>query len=52
LVGVPLTEIDQCNRDFRQTGHTSYPLQEIDLETQLYIMKSWIWSVVERLAVA
>lgn len=26
-----LTEIDRCNREFKQTGHTSYSFQEIDL---------------------
>ncbi len=45
LVEASLTEIDQCNRDVKQTGHTSYLFQEIDLETQLRIMKSWILSV-------
>ena len=46
LVEASLTEIDQCNRDFKQTGSTSYSFQEIDLDTQLYIMKSWVWSVL------
>lgn len=47
LTGASLTEIDQCNRDVKQTGQTSYSFQEIDLDTQLRIMKSWIWSVVD-----
>jgi Zinc carboxypeptidase len=45
-----LTEIDQCNRDFKQTGRTSYSFREIDLDTQLHIMKSWVLSVAERVA--
>ncbi len=47
-----LTEIDQCNREFKLTGHTNYSFQEIDLDTQLRIMKHWIWSVIERVAAA
>lgn len=51
LANASLTEIDRCNRKFKQTGHISYPFQEIDLNTQLHIMKGWILSVVERVAV-
>ena len=47
-----LTEIDQCNRDVKQTGQTHYSFQEINLESQLHIMRSWIWSVVDRVAAA
>lgn len=42
-----LTEIDQCNRDVKQTGRTSHLFQEIDLDTQLRIMKTWVWSVID-----
>ncbi|WP_155823577.1 M14 family zinc carboxypeptidase [Gloeocapsa sp. PCC 7428] len=52
LAEASLTEIDQCNRDFKETGRTNYSFQEIDLDTQLYIMKSWIWSVVEQVTAA
>jgi hypothetical protein len=52
LVGASLTEIDQCNREVKQTGRTSYSFQEIDLDTQLYIMRSWIWSVINIAAAA
>jgi hypothetical protein len=52
LVGASLAEIDQCNRDFKQTGHTTYSFQEIDLDTQLCIMERWIWSVIEHVAAA
>ncbi|WNZ25551.1 hypothetical protein HJG54_23685 [Leptolyngbya sp. NK1-12] len=52
LTEASLAEIDQCNRDVKQAGHTSYSFQEIDLDTQLYIMKSWIWSVVDIAAAA
>ena len=47
LIGASLAEIDQCNRDVQQIGHTSYEFQEINLDTQLRIMKSWIWSVID-----
>lgn len=52
LVEASLAEIDQCNRDVKQTGHTSYSFQEIDLDTQLLIMKSWILSVIDIAAAA
>jgi Zinc carboxypeptidase len=52
LAEASLTEIDQCNRDFKQTGCTNYSFQEIDLDTQLHIMKSWVWSVIEHVAAA
>jgi hypothetical protein len=52
LAEASLTEIEQCNRDFKQTGSTSYSFQEIDLETQLSIMTSWIWSVTDRVVAA
>jgi hypothetical protein len=48
LAEASLTEIEQCNRDFKQTGRSSYSFQEIDLETQLSIMTSWVWSVTDR----
>lgn len=41
-----LTEIDRCNQEVKQRGNTSYLFQEIDLDMQLRIMKSWIWSVI------
>ncbi|MBD2091084.1 hypothetical protein H6F67_14615 [Microcoleus sp. FACHB-1515] len=47
-----LAEIDQCNRVFKQTGHTNYSFQEIALDTQLRIMRSWIWSVIKNVAAA
>jgi hypothetical protein len=31
LSNVSLSEIEQCNREFKQTGRTSYPIQEISL---------------------
>jgi Zinc carboxypeptidase len=52
LAEASLPEIDQCNRDFKQTGGTNYSFQEIDLDTQLHIMKSWVWSVIEHVAAA
>jgi hypothetical protein len=52
LAEASLTEIDQCNRDFKQTGGTNYSFQEIDLDTQLHIMKSWVWSVIEHVTAA
>ncbi|MDJ0707036.1 MAG: M14 family zinc carboxypeptidase [Leptolyngbyaceae cyanobacterium MO_188.B28] len=52
LVEASLTEIDQCNRDFKQTGRTSYLFKEIHLDTQLCIMESWVWSVTEHVAAA
>lgn len=52
LAEVSLTVIEQCNRDFKQTGYTNYSFQEIDLDTQLHIIESWVWSVFERVAAA
>lgn len=52
LVEASLTEIDQCNRDVKQTGYTSYAFQEIDLDTQLRIMGNWVWSVADHVAAA
>jgi hypothetical protein len=52
LATASLSQIEQCNRDFRQTGSTSYSFQEIDLATQISIMTSWIWSVIDRVIVA
>jgi hypothetical protein len=52
LAEASLTEIDQCNRDFKQTGQVSYSFQEIDLDTQLRIMEEWIWSVINMIASA
>ncbi|MBD1853370.1 hypothetical protein H6F87_26005 [Cyanobacteria bacterium FACHB-502] len=50
LVEASLTEIDQCNRDVKQTGCTSYAFQEIDLDTQLHIMANWVWAVSDHVA--
>jgi Zinc carboxypeptidase len=50
LANTSLTEIDRCNSEFKQTGQTSYSFQEINLDTQLYILKSWIWSVLNEVA--
>ncbi|MBE9115425.1 hypothetical protein IQ249_05875 [Lusitaniella coriacea LEGE 07157] len=52
LAEASLAEIDQCNRDFKQTGRTSYSFQEIDLDTQLRIMENWVWTVTEQVAAA
>ena len=50
LAGASLAEIDQCNREVKQTGQTQYSFQEISLETQLHIMKTWIWLVCTQLS--
>ncbi|MBE9098684.1 M14 family zinc carboxypeptidase [Vacuolonema iberomarrocanum] len=50
LAQASLAEIDQCNREVRQQGHTSYSFQEIDLDTQLRIMETWIGSVINQMA--
>lgn len=52
LTEASLAEIDRCNREFKQTGRTNYSFQEIDLNTQLRIIKSWVWSVIDRVAAA
>ncbi|MEA5502293.1 hypothetical protein VB735_04060 [Halotia wernerae UHCC 0503] len=52
LMEASLSKIDQCNQEFKQTGHTSYSFQEINLDTQLCIMERWIWSVIEQVAAA
>jgi hypothetical protein len=50
LADASLTKIDQCNRDFKEKGYTDYSFQEINLDTQLRIMKNWILSVIEHIA--
>ncbi len=52
LATASLSQIEQCNRDFKQTGSTSYSFKEIDLATQISIMTSWIWSVIDRVILA
>jgi hypothetical protein len=52
LATASLTQIEQCNRDFKQTGSTSYSCQEIDLATQISMMTSWIRSVTDRVMAA
>jgi hypothetical protein len=52
LVKDSLTEIDQCNREVKQTGQTSYSFQEIDLDTQLRIIGNWVWAVADHVAAA
>ena len=47
-----LSEIDQCNHDFKQIDHTNYPVQEISLDTQLSIMHTLISSVAQCVAAA
>ena len=47
-----LSEIEQCNREFRQTGHTQHPLREISLDTQLSIMRTLITSVTHCITTA
>ena len=47
-----LSEIEQCNREFRQTGHTQYPLRAINLDTQLAIMQTLITSVAHCMTTA
>ena len=42
-----LSEIEQCNREFAQTGHTHYSFREISLDTQLSIVQTWIDSVAQ-----
>lgn len=50
LNNASLSKIDQCNRDFKQTGHINYPFQEISLDIQLSIMQTWIRSVAQCVA--
>ncbi|MBE9169325.1 hypothetical protein IQ238_17965 [Pleurocapsales cyanobacterium LEGE 06147] len=52
LSNASLSEIDRCNREFKQTGHTNHPLQEISLNTQLSIMQTLIRSVAQCVAAA
>ena len=47
-----LSEIEQFNHEFRQTGRSKHPLQEISLDTQLAIMRTLITSVAHCLATA
>ncbi|WP_161634914.1 M14 family zinc carboxypeptidase [Leptolyngbya sp. Heron Island J] len=48
LVKATLPEIEQCNRELKQTGRTRYAFKEIPLDTQLRIMENWVWSVTEQ----
>ncbi len=50
LVNASISEIDRYNRDFKQTGNTDRQLQEISLDTQLFIMQTWIRSVAQCVA--
>lgn len=45
-----LTEIDQCNRDVKQTGRTRHSFQAINLSTQLCIMENWVRAVADQVA--
>ncbi|MEO1298431.1 MAG: M14 family zinc carboxypeptidase [Cyanobacteria bacterium J06636_16] len=47
LSNASLSEIDQFNREFKQTGFTDHPIQEISLDTQLSIMHTLIRSVAQ-----
>ena len=50
LADVSLAKIDQYNHRFRETGDSIYPLQEVSLESQLSILKTWLMSVVGYMA--
>lgn len=50
LNNAPLSKIDQCNREFRQTGQIEHSFQEIDLLTQLSVMRTFIESVAQFVA--
>jgi hypothetical protein len=50
LLEASLTEIDQCNRDVKHVGRTSYSFQEINLSTQLRIMENWVRAVADQVA--
>ncbi|PZO10015.1 MAG: hypothetical protein DCF25_20980 [Leptolyngbya foveolarum] len=50
LHNVALSEIDQCNRAFRQTGYVPHPFQEISLDDQLAVMKTFVESVAQYIA--
>ncbi|PZD75194.1 hypothetical protein C1752_00483 [Acaryochloris thomasi RCC1774] len=52
LSNVSLSEIDQCNRRFSRTGHIDHAFQEISLDTQLFIIKTFIESVAQYIVTA
>ncbi|GAB4227952.1 MAG: hypothetical protein Kow00121_56780 [Elainellaceae cyanobacterium] len=52
LSNASLSEIDQCNLDFKKTAHIQHSVQEISLDTQLSIMQTLIKSVAQYLVVA
>lgn len=52
LHGVSLPEIDSCNREFRRTGRIEHPFQAIDLDSQLFIMRTFVESVAQYFAAA
>lgn len=47
LKNAPLSKIDQCNREFRQTGQIEHSIREIDLDSQLFIMRTFVESVAK-----
>lgn len=52
LANASLAEIDQCNREFKETGRTSHSVRAIDLDIQLHIIQNWIGAVIEQVAVS
>jgi Zinc carboxypeptidase len=50
LAKASLADITQCNQNFKQTGNINHSFRELDVNTQLCIMKSWILSVIKYIA--
>ncbi|MGC1525375.1 MAG: M14 family zinc carboxypeptidase [Phormidesmis sp.] len=50
LDNAPLSRIDRCNCEFRQTGRIDHSFIEVDLHTQLSIMRTFIGSVAQFVA--
>lgn len=50
LHNAALSEIDKCNREFRQTGHISHLFQEISINDQLAVMRTFVESVAQYIA--
>ena len=50
LRNVALSEIEKCNHEFRQTGYIPHPFQEVSLDDQLMVVKTFVESVAQYIA--
>lgn len=52
LKNAPLSKIAQRNREFRQTGQIEHSIREIDIDTQLSIMNTFVGSVAQYISLS